>query len=183
MDQYQRLEFSKAERKIAKEKIKIGILRRHQEWQNEIAALINSPYPDDSNAFDRSMEITKRARDFYKEAMRMEEFFINLAYRSPTAIPGTANSIPAQATGARNRILHPSNTLSIITRVKSLRQMFPTLMHVLTLSKKSLKDTASQAHDAGCRSHHNTDLFPLQFLPQFQALLSRMRVPALEASR
>lgn len=42
-----------------------------------MAALINSPYPDGRNAFDRSMEITKRARDFYKEAMRMEEFYRN----------------------------------------------------------------------------------------------------------
>lgn len=71
------IEFSKAERRIAKEIIKVGILRRHQEWQDEIAALINSPYPDDINAFDRSMEITKSARDFFKEAMRMEEFYRN----------------------------------------------------------------------------------------------------------
>lgn len=71
------MEFSKTERGIAKEIIKTGILRCHQKWQNEIAALIKSPYPDDTNAFDRSMEITKRARDFYKKAMYMEEFYRN----------------------------------------------------------------------------------------------------------
>lgn len=77
MDRYRNMEFSNAQRYIAKGIIKTGILRRHQEWQNEIATLIDSPYPDDSNTFDRNMEITKRARDFYKEAMRMEEFYNN----------------------------------------------------------------------------------------------------------
>lgn len=77
MNQYPKFEFSKSERNIAKEVIRIDILRRHQEWQNEIAALINSPYSEGSNVFDRNMEITKRARDFYKEAMRMEEFYRN----------------------------------------------------------------------------------------------------------
>lgn len=71
------MELSKTERRIAKEIIKTGILRRHHEWLNDIATLIKSPYTADTNAFDRSMEITKRARDFYKEAMRMEEFYRN----------------------------------------------------------------------------------------------------------
>lgn len=77
VNQYERFELSKAERKIAMEVIKTGILRRHKEWQREIAAFINSPYPEGSNAFDRSMEITKRVRNFYKEAMRLEESYRN----------------------------------------------------------------------------------------------------------
>ena len=67
--------FSKDERKIAKEILKKGILSYHQNWQNGIAALIQSPYTEDENAFSRSMEITKRAKDFYKEAMRLESFY------------------------------------------------------------------------------------------------------------
>lgn len=77
MNQYEKSELSKTERKTIKEIVKTGILRRHQEWQNEIAAIINSPYTEGNNAFDRSMEITQRARDFHKEAMQMEEFYRN----------------------------------------------------------------------------------------------------------
>ena len=89
VDRYRRFEFTKAERKIARGVIKTGILRRHQEWQNEIAALIGSPYPEDSNVFERNLEITRRARDFFKEAMRMEEFYRNsqmeFCHRSPSS--------------------------------------------------------------------------------------------------
>lgn len=67
--------FSKEERKIAKEILKKGILSYHQNWQNGIAALIQSPYADNENPFDRSMEITQRSKDFYKEAMRLENLY------------------------------------------------------------------------------------------------------------
>lgn len=67
--------FSKEERKIAKEILKKGILSYHQNWQDGIAALIQSPYSEDENAYSRSLEITQRAKDFYKEAMRLENFY------------------------------------------------------------------------------------------------------------
>lgn len=67
--------FSKEERKIAKEILKKGILSYHRNWQNALVALIQSPYTEDENAFSRSMEITKRAKDFYKEAMRLENLY------------------------------------------------------------------------------------------------------------
>lgn len=69
------VEFSKKERKIAKEILRKGILSYHQNWQNGIAVLIQSPYAENENSFDRSMEITRRAKNFYKEAMRLEELY------------------------------------------------------------------------------------------------------------
>lgn len=36
--------------------------------------MLDKPYGED-NEFDRSMEITKMARDFYKEAMDMENYY------------------------------------------------------------------------------------------------------------
>ncbi len=39
-----------------------------------------------------------------------------------------------------------------------------------------------KAHDVGCRGHHDSDLFPLQFVPKLQALLSGMCAHSLEAS-
>ena len=39
-----------------------------------------------------------------------------------------------------------------------------------------------ERHDVGCRSHHDSDLFPLQFVPKLQALLSGMCAHSLEAS-
>lgn len=61
--------------RIAKEILKIGILRRHEEWQKELATIISKPYHTEKNAFDRSMEITKMSKDFFKEAMRLEDYY------------------------------------------------------------------------------------------------------------
>lgn len=70
------IELTKGERRAVKDLIRIGILRRHAQWQSQLKELLDSPI-DDGNEFDRSMEITKRARDFLKEAMRMEEYYRN----------------------------------------------------------------------------------------------------------
>ena len=42
--------------------------------------------------------------------------------------------------------------------------------------------TPHEAHDVRRGGHHDPDLFPLQHLPQLQALLSVMRVRTVEAS-
>lgn len=69
-------ELTKAEKKQAKELLKKGILRRHAEWQNELRQLLDRPFDDEiDNEFDRSMKITDKARDFYKEAMQMEDYY------------------------------------------------------------------------------------------------------------
>lgn len=61
---------------MAKEILKKGILRRHEQWQKELAELLTRPYDDEiGNAYDRSMAITKAARDWYKEADRMEHWY------------------------------------------------------------------------------------------------------------
>ena len=43
----------------------------------ETAELINKEYGDGENAFDRCMEVTKRSRDYFKEAMRREDYYRN----------------------------------------------------------------------------------------------------------
>ena len=69
-------ELTKAEKKQLKELLKKGILRRHAEWQNEMRELLNRPLDAETgNEFDRSMMITDKARKFYKEAMRMEDYY------------------------------------------------------------------------------------------------------------
>lgn len=50
--------------------------RRHAQWHGELKALLDSPLGD-GNEFDRSMIITDKARNFYKEAMRMEDYYRN----------------------------------------------------------------------------------------------------------
>lgn len=80
------VEFSKEERKIAKGILTKGILSYHQNWQNGIAALIQKPYAEDENAFDRSMEITRMARDFYKEAMKLENLYDRMFLASGIAM-------------------------------------------------------------------------------------------------
>lgn len=71
-------ELTKAEKKQAKELLKKGILRRHAEWQNELRQLLDRPFDDEiGNEFGRSMKITDKARDFFKEAMRMEDYYRN----------------------------------------------------------------------------------------------------------
>ena len=68
-------EFTKAERRQMKEILKVGILRRHTEWQKELKALLEAPFAEDENEFSRSMQITDMARKFYKEAMNMEDYY------------------------------------------------------------------------------------------------------------
>ncbi len=67
-------EFTKSEKQAAIGLIRRGILHRHAQWHKEIRELLDKPYGED-NEFDRSMEITKMARDFYKEAMDMENYY------------------------------------------------------------------------------------------------------------
>jgi hypothetical protein len=80
------IELTKAEKRAIKAVIKIGILRRHAQWQSEMRELLNKPFDGHGNEFDRSMEITYKARQFYKEAMRMEDY-----YRNSVIIIGLSN--------------------------------------------------------------------------------------------
>ncbi|MCD8385561.1 MAG: hypothetical protein LUD17_01580 [Bacteroidales bacterium] len=69
------IEFSKEDRKAIKSILKKGILRRHHQWIDGINDFTHRPYAEDENAFDRSMTITKMSKDFFREAMEMEEFY------------------------------------------------------------------------------------------------------------
>ena len=71
------MELTKQDRRVLKDIIRIGILRRCEEWLAETSALISKEYVDDENAFDRCMEVTKRSRDFFKEAMSREDYYRN----------------------------------------------------------------------------------------------------------
>ena len=71
------MELTKADKRQLKDIIRRGILRRCEEWLNETSAFINQEYSDDENAFDRCMEVTKRSRDYYKEAMEREDYYRN----------------------------------------------------------------------------------------------------------
>ena len=71
------MELTKQDRRVLKDIIRIGILRRCEEWLTETSTLINKEYVDDENAFERCMEVTKRSRDFFKEAMRREDYYRN----------------------------------------------------------------------------------------------------------
>lgn len=71
------MELTKADKRQLNEIIRRGILRRCEEWLKETSELINKEYGDDENAFDRCMEVTKRSRDYFKEAMRREDYYRN----------------------------------------------------------------------------------------------------------
>ena len=71
------MELTKADKRQLQEVIRKGILRRCEEWLKEAAALINRQYDGEENAFDRCMEVTKRSRDYYKEAVRREDYYRN----------------------------------------------------------------------------------------------------------
>ena len=71
------MELTKQDQRVLRDVIRIGILRRCEEWLNETSALINKESTDEENAFDRCMEITRRSRDFYKEAMNRENYYRN----------------------------------------------------------------------------------------------------------
>lgn len=69
------IELTKSEKRAAKDLIRKGILHRHAQWHHELRMLLNKPYDEDGNEFDRSLEITDKARKFYKEAMMMEDYY------------------------------------------------------------------------------------------------------------
>ena len=80
------MELTKADRRQLKDIIRRGILRRCEEWLKETSELINKEYGDDENAFDRCMEVTKRSRDYFKEAMRCEDYYRNTMMLSGTGV-------------------------------------------------------------------------------------------------
>ncbi len=80
------MELSKEDKRTAKDIIRRGILHRHAQWQQELRKLLDKPFEDGSNEYDRSMMITNTARKFYKEAMTMEEY-----YRNTMLLAGLAN--------------------------------------------------------------------------------------------
>ena len=57
------MELTKQQKKELKELIKVGINRGCQKWLEETVELIQKPY-DGDNPWDRSMQITKRSRDY-----------------------------------------------------------------------------------------------------------------------
>jgi hypothetical protein len=71
------MELTKADKRQLHDLVKRGVLRRCEEWLKETAELINKEYGEDENAFSRCMEITKRSRDYFKEAMRREGYYRN----------------------------------------------------------------------------------------------------------
>lgn len=69
--------------------VKKGNLARCTEWLKEMRELVNKPLEEKKeNSFDRCMEITKAARDFYKEANYNEDY-----YRNTLMIDGVANHL------------------------------------------------------------------------------------------
>ena len=80
------MELTKADKRQLKDIIQRGILRRCEEWLKETSELINKEYGDDENAFDRCMEVTKRSRDYYKEAMEREDYYRNTMMLSGTGV-------------------------------------------------------------------------------------------------
>ena len=80
------MELTKADKRQLKNIIRRGILRRCEEWLKETSELINSEYGDDENAFDRCMEVTKRSRDYFKEAMQREDYYRNTMMLSGTGV-------------------------------------------------------------------------------------------------
>lgn len=68
-------ELSKQDYRAAKEVLKVGILRLHEQWQRHLGELLVRPYEENENAFDRSMEITKMSRDWFKDASSMEHWY------------------------------------------------------------------------------------------------------------
>ena len=80
------MELTKDDKRIAKDIIRRGILRRHAQWQQELRKLLDKPFAENNNEYDRSMQITAKARNFYKEAMELEEY-----YRNSMLLIGLAN--------------------------------------------------------------------------------------------
>ncbi len=69
-------DLTKAQYRIAKDILKTGILRRHEQWQEELSNLLTRPFDDEiGNAYDRSMAITRMSHDWFKEANMMESWY------------------------------------------------------------------------------------------------------------
>ena len=79
------MELTKSDKRQLQDIIQRGILRRCEEWLKETTELINKEYDEGENAFDRCMEVTKRSRDYFKEAMRREDYYRNTMMLSGTA--------------------------------------------------------------------------------------------------
>ena len=71
------MELTKADKQQLTKIIQRGILQRCGEWLKETSDLISKDYDNGENAFDRCMEVTKRSRDYFKEAMRREDYYRN----------------------------------------------------------------------------------------------------------
>lgn len=70
------MELSKSQYRLAKEVLRMGILQRHEQWQQKLAELLSRPFDEEiGNAYDRSMLITRSARDWFKESERMENWY------------------------------------------------------------------------------------------------------------
>jgi len=80
-----KMELTKSDKRQLQDIIQRGILRRCEEWLKETSELINKEYEEDENAFDRCMKVTKRSRDYFKEAMRREDYYRNTMLLSGTA--------------------------------------------------------------------------------------------------
>lgn len=107
------IELTKSEKRAAKDLIRKGILHRHAQWQQELRELLNKPYGEDGNEFDRSLEITDKARKFYKEAMMMEDYYstnnlvsrLACLYRDNHISAKDLDSLPENVAMAIQRIL------------------------------------------------------------------------------
>lgn len=71
------MELTKSVRKQMQDIIQCGILRRCDQWIQEMKDLLESSIPESENAFDRCMEVTKRSHNFFKEAMQRENYYRN----------------------------------------------------------------------------------------------------------
>ena len=70
------MELTKNQKREIKDLIKVGINRGCQKWLDETVRIIQQPYDDEKeNPWDRSLKITKRSRDYFKETMSREESF------------------------------------------------------------------------------------------------------------
>ena len=79
------MELTKSDKRQLQDIIQRGILRRCEEWLKETSELINKEYDGDENAFDRCMKVTKRSRDYFKEAMRREDYYRNTMMLTKTS--------------------------------------------------------------------------------------------------
>lgn len=108
------IELTKSEKRVVKDLIRKGILHRHAQWHDELRELLNKPYGEDGNEYDRSLEITDNARKFFKEAMKMEEYYRNsqlvvglaCLYQDKHISEDDMDSLPENVVQAVKRILN-----------------------------------------------------------------------------